>query len=879
MAENFNIVGKVVIDNSGSVKSINDLKNSLNEAKKAQAEMVKQFGEGSKEAEEAAKAVNDIEQSYLKMKEASQGTDAPIKSLKQQLKEANAELIRTSDEFGATSKEAANAAKKVAEIKDKIGDAKLLTDAFNPDAKFKGMANAIQGAAGAFSALQGAQALFGSESKKLEETLVKVQGAMALSQGLNSVLESKDAFIALGTQAKTAFQAIKAGIGSTGIGVLLLALGAIVAYWDDIKAAVGGVSAEQKKLSADAQKNLDAEKKKLDAIDSQSNILKLQGKSEKDILNMKIKQYDQTIAAAEVKIKIDEDNRKREQAATERNYKLLKSYIDFVSLPLNYLYKTFAKVANAAIEMINKVPGINIDFKVNDKLVEEGADMVTKFLFDPEATKKEGEKTAKEANDSLTELKNNRAGALLQMRQMDQEEAKKRQEQDEKNKQIALETQKIHQEAMLALMTDGYIKQKEQLNIQHQEELEQIDIQVKKKELTEEQANERRKALEEKYSADLLALQTQEAERRAAIIKDITDKTEKVIQDTRLAAITDGYTKQQIVIEQAYQEQIDATLKQQDSLNNAYKLDKNNLDILLNDKKISQDEYNASILQLDSNLSAEQKALNDLKLANEQKYLQDKLNLTNDYNKKTTLDNINKQLTDLEETINANDMNFAAKKEALDKEQSLTLELKNKGLISEKEYNDRMKKFAKEREDIGKAEVANKKAQLAATAGLLNQFADLVGKQTKAGRAAAIAGLLIEQGQKVAEIVTNTQSAVMKDVAASPLTSGLPWAAIHVAQGALGVATSIKAVKKGISDINSAGSSESGGGSVGSAEVGTAPSPVPPLPPQASTTALPQEQINQLTSANAAVKAYVVESDVSNGQERITRINRAARIS
>ena len=59
-----------------------------------------------------------------------------VKSLKAQLREAQAEVAALSEKFGATSREAVQAAKKAAELKDAIGDAKALTDAYNPDAKF-----------------------------------------------------------------------------------------------------------------------------------------------------------------------------------------------------------------------------------------------------------------------------------------------------------------------------------------------------------------------------------------------------------------------------------------------------------------------------------------------------------------------------------------------------------------------------------------------------------------------------------------------------------------------------------------------------------------------------------------------------------------------
>jgi hypothetical protein len=50
-----------------------------------------------------------------------------------------------------------------------------------------------------------------------------------------------------------------------------------------------------------------------------------------------------------------------------------------------------------------------------------------------------------------------------------------------------------------------------------------------------------------------------------------------------------------------------------------------------------------------------------------------------------------------------------------------------------------------------------------------------------------------------------------------------------------------------------------------------------PLSPQAQTTTLNQGQVNQLASATS--RAFVLESDVSGSQERIQRLNRAARIN
>jgi len=160
-----------------------------------------------------------------------------VGSLRSQLREAQAEVAALSDKFGATSAEAAQAARRAAELKDQIGDAKALTDAFNPDAKFKALTSSLSGVAAGFSAYQGALNLAGVENKNLEESLLKVQSAMALSQGLQALGESRDSFKQLKAVAVDALKGIKAGIGATGIGLLVVALGTIAANWEDIVSA------------------------------------------------------------------------------------------------------------------------------------------------------------------------------------------------------------------------------------------------------------------------------------------------------------------------------------------------------------------------------------------------------------------------------------------------------------------------------------------------------------------------------------------------------------------------------------------------------------------------------------------------------------------
>ena len=370
--------------------------------------------------------------------------NASVGSLKRQLREAQAEVSSLSDKFGATSKEAIEAAKRAAELKDRIGDAKALTDAFNPDAKFKSLTASLSGVAGGFGAVQGAMALFGAESEDVQKTLLKVQSAMAISQGLQAVGESIDSFKQMKVVAVDAFKGIKAAIGSTGIGLLVIALGTIVAYWDDIKTAVNGVSEEQKKLNETSKENLKTQEDKLTAIDGQTNQLRLQGKSEKEILELKLKQTDEAIKAAEVNILNAKATKDAQVAAAQRNKDILEGVIKFITYPLTILLQTVDKGG----ETLGKNFGLEKGFTSG----------LAKLVFDPEEVKKQGDDAIKEAEKALNTLKEKRATTQLAINGINKTAA------DERAKQLADEAAEYQkqQDLLLKIELDGYEKRQEQ---------------------------------------------------------------------------------------------------------------------------------------------------------------------------------------------------------------------------------------------------------------------------------------------------------------------------------------------------------------------------------------------------------------------------------
>jgi hypothetical protein len=373
----------------------------------------------------AASEINNITTSI-------EGADKATQSLKSQLRQAQSDVAELSDKFGATSKEAIEAAKRAGELKDAIGDAKSLTDAFNPDAKFSALSGSLAGVASGFSAVEGGLALTGVESEKLQETMVRLQAAMALSQGLQGLGESIDSFKQMGAVAKNALSGIRTGIAATGIGVLLIALGAVVAYWDDIKEAVNGVSSEQENLNELAQTNLDAEQSKLDTIGSQDNVLKLQGKSEKDILKLKIAQTDQVIKATENQIVQNDITAKAQIEAAERNKTILKGILDFLSIPFQTVLKTIDSIGAAVGEDFGLSKGFS-------KLLDKGASLV----FDPVAERAAAEATRKESLKSIEKLKNDKAGLQLSLQGIDKqaatESANRKKEANQKEEELEKE--------------------------------------------------------------------------------------------------------------------------------------------------------------------------------------------------------------------------------------------------------------------------------------------------------------------------------------------------------------------------------------------------------------------------------------------------------
>lgn len=293
----------------------------------------------------------------------TEGTES-VKSLKAQIKEATNEAIRLSQQFGKFSPEATAAAQRVAQLKDEMGDFQQRVAGLNPD-KFQAIAGVTQGIAGGISAATGAMALFGAESEDTQKMLMRVQGAIAFSQGIQQVLDMRNSFGAMATTIKTqvvtAFTTLRGALIATGIGALAVGLGLVMANFDKISDWISKswfgtlakgigqvVTAITDFIGLTSQAERDLEKltktntKANDELSRQIDILTAVGGKEKEVYELKKRQ-------AENELNILRETLKAKGKLTEeesKQFKDLKTQQQVATIEFNKQQKDAAQKRN-----------------------------------------------------------------------------------------------------------------------------------------------------------------------------------------------------------------------------------------------------------------------------------------------------------------------------------------------------------------------------------------------------------------------------------------------------------------------------------------------------------------------------------------------------
>lgn len=265
---------------------------------------------------DAAKIVQDAgTKMQTAAKDATTITEQSFSNLRQAYRATARDAYEIALSQGTNSTAFLEAAQKAGKFKDELDLVNTKIKAFSSDTPVLTSALGVgQGLAGGFAAAQGAMALFGGTSKEVEQALLKVQGAMALLQGLQAIGQIGDAMDTFATTINTkvlpALMTMQGAIIATGIGAVVIAVIALTQaasnYNDQIDREIDlkAQRAEQDKLwNAAVNKAASAELKTeelrvramKEGLDKQLASIELKRKTEiqaeKDILANSYKSY------------------------------------------------------------------------------------------------------------------------------------------------------------------------------------------------------------------------------------------------------------------------------------------------------------------------------------------------------------------------------------------------------------------------------------------------------------------------------------------------------------------------------------------------------------------------------------------------------------
>jgi hypothetical protein len=284
---------------------------------------------------------------------------------------------------------------------------------------------------------------------------------------------------------------------TTGIGALVVALGLIVAYWEDIKGLVSGVSSEQKKLLETQKESVAESEKQSQMISQMENTLKLQGKTEKEIRDLKKQQLNETISNLEAQLLTQKEMKKSQIEAAERNKSIAKGIIAFLSTPLLIITGLIDGITNSLASL-----GV---LEEGTALTEGFLEKTSSMLFDPEEIAEEGQATIDETEEQLRKLKNTRDNFILQD-QKDKEDrekkaadkakeaAKKRAEDLEKIRQGEIDTEAERRAEELKKIQDHYKELIRLADVYNQDTTALIEAQRTKEQELQEKFDEEDKA-------------------------------------------------------------------------------------------------------------------------------------------------------------------------------------------------------------------------------------------------------------------------------------------------------------------------------------------------------------------------------------------------
>lgn len=354
-----------------------------------------------------------------------------VGELKQSLKDIHKAIAQV----GPDSKEFEKLTIAAGKVKGEMMDLKSQIKALDPNNRFATFGKVLGGVANGFGAATAAAALFGSESEDLQKALLKVQAAMAFANALQGLDQLKDSF-----------KELNAIVRSNPIGALIFALTALAAVGAKIYDQYFSVGAQLKKNYEIATQLVELEQKKLSAISDQENSLRLAGKSEKEILQMKVEQTNEVLKALRLQMIAQLELNKNQEETAIRGKNILEGILKFISVPIKFITQQVDWLMNALGEESNLTKNLDAN--------------IASFFFNPEDTRKKGAETLKALEEEVNKILNQKAGFILASQKLDEDEKVKKEEVKATEEQEAIDADA----QMKKDWADALLEMEQQLN-------------------------------------------------------------------------------------------------------------------------------------------------------------------------------------------------------------------------------------------------------------------------------------------------------------------------------------------------------------------------------------------------------------------------------
>lgn len=249
-----------------------------------------------------------------------------VKEVRDSLKAIRNQMLGVAED----SQEFHQLAAAAAELKDRVDDANEAMAAMHPDG-FQAVVGFAQKASGAVAGLQGAMALFGGESEEVQKTMMKLQAAMALTQGLESLKDMSKAWRAL--------NAVIAANPVIAVTVAVVALGTAI---KEVVNYFNPLNTEARRLQRISEQTTKEVELRASYLDNEIKLAQARGDSEQSIYEKQKLQVAEKVKGAKAALAAAEATLKQQEAE--------KGLLDYIGEVYIMMLKVTGQSEMAAIQ-------------------------------------------------------------------------------------------------------------------------------------------------------------------------------------------------------------------------------------------------------------------------------------------------------------------------------------------------------------------------------------------------------------------------------------------------------------------------------------------------------------------------------------------------